>query len=272
MSKARLRTAKQQVRALQARVGHFLRGYSGHFAATQVPIETIPYAHLWGQAVTSIPARPGADATLVANRLRNIELAAQRVHGLLLEPGQIFSFWNRVPRPTLSNGFREGPAFMNGEVSRDVGGGLCLVSTNLFNAFLAAGCEILERHNHSIDPYGERRFFPLGQDATVYYGYKDLIVRNSSSTSLQVRIEVQTHGVNSSLWGCLPSPWQVRIESRLVEQGTAPGPAGMPGYRTETVRLVQCSQDSSAPWRENYRAQSLYAPCAQAYYPSHPVS
>jgi vancomycin resistance protein VanW len=154
------------------------QGYAFHHACIQ-DIENSSYCYQWSEITTPIKQRSGFPE-VNENRLWNMQLAAKDIHGLILNPGQIFDFWNRVARPTVENGFREGPTLVGNRLMTDVGGGLCQISTTLFQALLWADCDILERYNHSIDAHGETRFFTLGQDATVAYGYKNLIARNKS--------------------------------------------------------------------------------------------
>jgi len=247
------------------------QGYPWHYARLQQPEATAYYPYLWSQFTTSIPPRPGSPQ-VSENRLWNLQLAARKIHGLTLQPQQIFSFWHRVPRPTRASGFREGPAFVRGEVKLDFGGGLCLISTNLFNAFLLAGFEILERHHHSIDPYGSKRFFPLGRDATVAYGYKDLMVRNTSAVSLQLQLEVDPElgEVTSSLWGASPCPFAVNVAAETLEQTPPPHADGMPGYRVKVTRYISSSapanSDVSRIWEPDYEAIALYQPSPSSYY------
>ena len=147
-----------------------------------------------------------------------MQLAATQIDRLIIQPKQIFGFWNRVPRPIIKNGFRSGPMLVRGKLTHDVGGGLCQISTTLFNALLWANFEGLERYNHSIDAHGEKRFFNLGQDATVAYGYKDLIVRNLSDIPLLLRLEVfpKKAEVTASVWGTESIPFTVKIESKIL--------------------------------------------------------
>ncbi|MBX3170200.1 MAG: VanW family protein [Candidatus Eremiobacteraeota bacterium] len=239
-------TIKQRIRAFQRRLRQALSGTS--FASPKAA----HYDHLWSETVTLIPVRSDP-----ANRQRNLELAVAALQGLHVGPGQVFSFWKSVPAPTLANGFLPGPAFSRGKVIQDVGGGLCLVSTNLYNTFLQAGLEILERHNHSIDPYGEARFFPLGRDAMVYYGYKDLAVHNQLAHAFSLRLELDEQRLKSVLWAPEPLLESPRLESEVVEQWPAPGPEGMPGYRTRT----RCWQGG----RQTYQDFSQYAACECGY-------
>jgi vancomycin resistance protein VanW len=122
------------------------------------------------------PIMPGP--TLL-NKLNNIGLAIQKIDQICLKPGQILSFWAVVGRPSAQRGFRPSRNLVNGEISEAVGGGLCQVSGILYHLALISGLHIVERHPHSLDIYREEeRFSPLGADAAVVYGYKDLQVQN----------------------------------------------------------------------------------------------
>lgn len=262
--------AKQTVRSGLRLTRHLLQGDIFRFAHQQAQPLRDKYFYLWSQFVTPIPQRPGASA-INANRLKNLQIAVQHLDGLILKAHKVFSFWHQVPRPTLSNGYCEGPAFFNGTVTKDVGGGLCLISTNLFNTFLSSGCDILERHNHSIDPYGDRRFFPLGRDAAVFYGYKDLIINNHQTVDLQLALDISDDQdqVKSSLWGTKPKTAKLKVESVRRNERPAPDSQGMPGYEVETTRLVAHTTDvGTIHWHPDYRAVSAYQPCSYSYYPS----
>ena len=252
-----IRNALKQGRAL-------LRGYRFRYARVQDPERAGRYGHLWSESTTPIPER--GTPLIRANRVSNLRLAAARIDALRLAPGEIFSFCDRTGEPTVRNGFREAPVFVRGTVQTDIGGGLCLLATNLFTTFLRAGCEILERHSHSIDAYGEARFYALGQDAAVAYGYKDLVVRNSTAAGLQVRVQVLADRgeVVSSLWGEEPPRLRFTIASTIVTE-IAPEHAGdLPGWIVETVRSVHTGDGDPARLRPDFRTTSRYAPCRKS--------
>ena len=237
------------------------KGHAFRYARQQDAAAAAQYGHQWAEFKTPIPDR--GSTQIRADRLWNLQLAAQRIDGLLLPAGAIFSFSHRVGEPSLRRGYRAGPVFTKGKVSVGVGGGLCLMATNLFNTFLLSGCEVLERHCHSIDAYGEQRFYALGRDAAVAYGYKDLVVRNSTAIALQLRVDVMgtTGEVASSLWGVKPCPLQVAIESRVLQELAPNADNLLPGWVTETVRQVRPVQAADAGWLVNYHGISDYAPC-----------
>lgn len=126
---------------------------------------------------TQQPILPGA---FFENKIHNIRLAATKINRVVVEPGQVFSFWAVVGWPNRLRGYRQGRNLVNGKVQSAYGGGLCQVSGILYHLSLMAGLDIRERHNHSLDIYAEaERFAPLGADATVAYGYKDLRIQNN---------------------------------------------------------------------------------------------
>ena len=241
-----------------------VKGYPFHYANCQNPDSADQYLHKWIESIMPIPDRGTLE--IRANRIWNLRLAAQRIHCLHIAPQKIFSFSDRIGAPTRANGFREAPVFVRGQVLTDVGGGLCLVATNVFNTFLYAGCEILERHCHSIDAYGESRFYELGQDAAVANGYKDLIVRNHSQIPLQLRCQVlENEGkVASSLWGSAPKPWQIKVESQILKQLHPPNPQYLSGWTVKTSRYIKNELEPSSTWQRNYEAVSHYQPCVKS--------
>lgn len=123
------------------------------------------------------------------SKMYNFSLAAKKVNEVVIYPNEIFSFWKTIGNPNYQ--FQKGRTIQNGEIVEDVGGGLCQVSGIIYYVSLIAGLEILERYNHSTDIYNdETRFCPLGTDATIVYGYKDLRIRNKFSFPIKFNIEI----------------------------------------------------------------------------------
>lgn len=262
-----LQNFKKPLRHSLKYVKALAKGYPFHYASQQNPADADHYLYKWTEFSTPIPDRGTSE--IRANRIWNLQLAAQQIDYLNLAPQKIFSFSDRIGEPTKAKGFREAPVFVRGQVLTDVGGGLCLIATNLFNTFLYGGFQILERHCHSIDAYGESRFYTLGQDAAVAYGYKDLIVRNHSQVPLQLRFRVleQEGKVESSLWGCAPLPWQVKVESQVIEEISSPDSQYLSGWLVETSRFKHHAKieiERSPKWQNDYQTVSFYAPCVKS--------
>ena len=117
-----------------------------------------------GEFTTSFNAK-------VAGRSANIKLASSKVDALLLMPGQELSFNNATGKISLSTGYKNAPVIVKGELQEGVGGGVCQVSTTLYNSVLYAGLEVLQRRSHSI-PSG---YVSIGRDAAVSYGSLDFV-------------------------------------------------------------------------------------------------
>ncbi len=252
--------------------GYRRQGHRRRFARRlKGPAET-PYPWCWGACLTPVKRRGGASAD--ADRLHNMQRAIDHLHGVVIEPGEILSFWHHVPRPSLGNGYRAGPMLVDGRLRSDIGGGLCQVSTTLFGALLRAGCTLLEHSNHSIDVHGEDRFFVLGQDAAVAYGFKNLLARNDHAVPLLLVMGLHRSGEARSLEAALvaraPCPLQVRLDSQVIERLPPPGPDGRAGSRVETRRWMAPAGAGAGPddpaevdsqrWRLDYRFISHYRP------------
>ena len=118
-------------------------------------------------------------AELWEGKHQNLRLATQRLNAVTIDPGRIFSFWALVGRPDAINGYQVGRSIRADVLGADVGGGLCQLSGLVYELGLRAEMEVVERHPHSLDLYTEAtRFTPLGLDATVVWGHKDLRLRN----------------------------------------------------------------------------------------------
>ena len=113
-------------------------------------------------------------------KIKNINIAIFQIEQILIYPNEVFSFWKTVGEPSKKNGFVESRSIVNGKITPTYGGGLCQLSGLIYFASLYANIEIIERHNHSTDIYTkETRFTPLGSDATVVFGFKDLKIKNN---------------------------------------------------------------------------------------------
>ncbi len=122
----------------------------------------------------------------------NVHLAASYISGTVLEPGKVFS-QNKTAGPyTAERGFQAGPTYHGTEVGITIGGGVCKLSSTLFNVAVLSNLEIVERHTHNMPvPY-----VPYGQDATVSYGSKDFKFKNST----QSPILIMAKGVDNILY------------------------------------------------------------------------
>jgi vancomycin resistance protein VanW len=126
------------------------------------------------------------------NKIENLQLGASLIEPILINQGEVFSFWKAIGNPSFKRGFKEGRNIIEGKLVTDYGGGLCQLSSIIYLISLKTGLEIIERHNHTVDIYEEeQRFTPLGADATVVYGYKDLRIRNSYPFTIKFDFQIK---------------------------------------------------------------------------------
>ncbi len=116
------------------------------------------------------------------DRNANLKIASGKIDGLIMMPGDVFSFNEVVGRRTIEDGYRLAPVLANGRHDVGVGGGICQVSGTLFNAVLLADLEIVHRSNHSMPV----AYLPVGRDATVSYGSLDFKFRNNTKAPIAI--------------------------------------------------------------------------------------
>ncbi|WP_379157340.1 VanW family protein [Paenibacillus sp. sgz5001063] len=146
-------------------------------------------------------------------RTFNVEAAAQAVNGTVLPPGAVFDYGKAIQKAQADTGFREAPVIINGRLEPGTGGGICQVSSTLYNAALRSGLEIVERRNHSL-PVG---YLPKGQDATFSEGNINFRFRNNTGKYLIIHAAVQGRTLTVKLFGTFPKNVTFLVQSRTVE-------------------------------------------------------
>lgn len=145
--------------------------------------------------------QPIKQSSFFENKIHNIKLGASYINNIIINEGETLSFWRLIGNPTIKRGFKEGRNLISGKLCSDTGGGLCQLSGIMYYVSLKAGLDIIERFNHTIDIYkDEDRFAPLGSDATVVYGYKDLRVRNPYTFPIKFKFEINNNNINCKLF------------------------------------------------------------------------
>lgn len=130
-----------------------------------------------------------SDPILQENKIVNLRIALRDIDGIVIYPGETFSFWKLVGKTTKSKGYIDGLMLSNGEVRTGTGGGLCQLANMLFWLALHTPLEIKERHHHSFDIFpDDRRIIPFGTGTSVFYNYVDLQFYNSTHMAFQFHI------------------------------------------------------------------------------------
>jgi vancomycin resistance protein VanW len=131
------------------------------------------------------------DPRLQETKIVNLRLATASIDGLLIRPGQTFSFWNRVGAPTASRGFAEGLILRGGRITAGIGGGLCQLSNLIYWMALHAPLDVVEQHHHGFDPFPDAgRVLPFGSGATIFWNYGDLRLTNPTEQPIQLCVRV----------------------------------------------------------------------------------
>jgi vancomycin resistance protein VanW len=142
----------------------------------------------------------GVDLTLQLNKVENLRIVVNRVNGLLLRPGETFSFCQTVGKPSRRRGFKEGIELSRGTVRPGIGGGICQASNLLYWLAIHTPLTIIERHHHSFDPFPDTgRVLPFASGATVMYNYRDLRLHNPTPYTFQVKLWLDEKFLNGDL-------------------------------------------------------------------------
>ena len=147
------------------------------------------------------------------NRSNNIYLASEKINGTIIMPGETFSYNQVVGKRTIDAGYKEAGAYAGGKVIQEIGGGICQVSSTLYNAVLYADLEIVERSNH----YFETSYVTAGRDATVSWGTVDLKFKNNRTYPIKIEA-VAKNGINKiSILGIKEEKeYEIVIQSKVT--------------------------------------------------------
>lgn len=149
----------------------------------------LPY-RVFETSCPMINRQTGFDLSFQENKVFNLKLAAKKVDGLRIRPGETFSFWQAVRYADRETPYKEGLVEINGRLTTEQGGGLCMLSNLLFWMLLHTPLTVLERHGHNAKDFPEPPSdAPMGVDATVAEGWLDLKVRNDTKDTWQLAID-----------------------------------------------------------------------------------
>lgn len=163
------------------------------------------------------------------DRTTNLRLAAEKINGTVLMPVETFSYNTVVGERTIAAGYKEAAMYQNGEVVDGLGGGICQISTTLYNAVLYSNLEIVERRNHQFVP----SYASAGRDATVVYGSIDFRFKNTRNYPVKILCTVSGGVAKCEIYGLKENPdYDVEITSR-VTQTTATS------IKSETYKTVR---------------------------------
>lgn len=215
------------------------------------------------------------------DRSHNVVLATGTLNGVVLKPGEVFSFNQTVGQLSYAKGYRDALIIVGGKFVPGLGGGLCQVSTTLYNACLLAGLKIVERHNHNLAV----AYVSLGQDATVVHGSKDFRFQNTLDEPIYIWSNAGNGKVTMKIYGNLKYKQKIEVshvvdqvidfkEIRETKNDLKPGTTkveqtGGPGYVVRSFRTFYNNDGSVA--RQEQLARDQYRPLNRLVYVGVPV-
>lgn len=164
------------------------------WAKNRRPDEKLSYIHFEHMTPLLRHLR-GDEMEWQRNKVINLKLAVARLDGLILQPGETFSYWKLIGKPSYRKGYREGMVLFLGQIGGDIGGGLCQLSNLIFWMTLHTPLTVVERYRHSHDVFPDvNRTQPFGSGATCAYPHRDLMIRNDTNQVFQLCLRVgETH-------------------------------------------------------------------------------
>lgn len=203
------------------------------------------------------------------NRSTNLSTACKKINNYVLQPGETFSYNQTLGKRTVENGFREAHIFTSSGVEDGMGGGICQISSTLYNTVVLSNLDIVERHNHMYDP----EYVDQGRDATVSYGSLDFKFKNTRKYPIKISAyisggvaTVSIYGIkeenepkvqiSSTVTSTIPCAVKTIEDSSLAAGEEQVVTRGMNGYKSVTykylyypdgrVEKIQLSADSYA--------------------------
>jgi vancomycin resistance protein VanW len=155
------------------------------------------------------------DAALQQGKIANLRLAVDAMDGLVLRPGEVFSYWHAVGAPSTQRGFRDGLVLGQHGMESGSGGGLCQLASLLYWMALQAPVQVTEQHHHGSDLFpDDDRIQPFGSGATVFFNYVDLRFANGTDRTLQVRVWLTDDEVRGEIRSDRAWPHAYRVVER----------------------------------------------------------
>lgn len=182
------------------------------------------------------------------NRSNNLTIAAGKINGTILMPGEIFSYNKVVGARTIAAGYKEAGAYAGGKVVKDVGGGICQISSTIYNTALLANLEIVDRSNHQF----LTSYVPVSRDATVSWGGLDFKFKNTRTYPIKIVASAKNGLAKVSFYGIKEeTEYEVVIQSKTLS------------YIPYTVKYIE---DSSLAKGKEVVSQSGYNGCKSEAY------
>jgi len=237
--------------------------------ATQIRLDPLPIQTFTHQSILMRQLKD-VEMWLQYNKVKNLRLAIAHINGLVIQPGEVFSFWYLVGNPTKARGFELGMTLNNGGFKPGYGGGLCQLSNLIYWMVLHSPLSIKERWRHSYDVFPDvNRTLPFGSGATVSYNYIDLQIENKTAHNYQLCLWL----TDEHLCGEIRSDAETLCKYEILEQNhLITGPIAGRYMRQNQIVRQQRDLATNQLLREEFitenRALMMYAPLLSAEKPN----
>lgn len=186
--------------------------FAKDFSSSQLPFSIFSHQSLLKRSLQN------ELLSLQENKINNLSLAIQKLDGLTIKPGEIFSFWYLVGKPSAAKGYLSGMVLKNGQITSEVGGGLCQLTNLIYWMSLHTPLTITERWRHSHDVFPDAsRTQPFGSGATVAYNYVDLQIKNNTQQIFQLKLGLSNTHLQGAWHSDQPHSRYYQIEERNHE-------------------------------------------------------
>jgi len=177
----------------------------------------LPFVHFRHETIL-LRQLKDVDMQYQLNKIINLKIAAKKLDGIVVHPGEVFSYWKTIGKPSVRKGYVNGMVLTEGRVSPGIGGGLCQISNLIYWMSLHTPLTIIERHHHDYDVFPDsNRTQPYGSGATCYYPYGDLMIYNGTDSDFQLRVNVGETNLEGEWRSTVPPKFLYEIEERNHE-------------------------------------------------------
>ena len=168
----------------------YLKWIFGKIKFARIGTEQLTYEHI-SHKTPLLRKLKDVDMYLQYNKITNLKLAISKTNGVIINPGETFSYWKLIGKPTKRKGYLKGMVLKNGSFMAGTGGGLCQLSNLIYWMTIHTPLTVLERHRHGYDVFPDsNRTQPFGSGATCFYNYGDLMIKNETDQPFQLCLEV----------------------------------------------------------------------------------
>ncbi len=184
-------------------------------------------------------------STKDSNRVTNVVLSAKATSDVLLMPGEEFSYNNLTGKRTASNGYKDAPVIINGKLEQDVGGGVCQVSSTLFNSVLYSGLDVTSRRNHSL----KSSYVSIGRDAMVSDGGSDFRFKNPYSHPVYIKNTVSNGVITSKIYGNTSDKKNISIKVEPYTTGGLDAAKTYIEYKDSNGKVIRTQYISNSVYK-----------------------